>query len=150
MNCCIDVVSLSVQSLSESHLTRLCSFGQGNATPRIRVNLVGVLGSIGSMLAKRDSTEKLLMVSLSNSCIIRSLSLLDPTIFAILIGAVLSGWLMFSRADQCIIGGWCIERSNCAYCAVQGVGDSDLFLGMWHHKCWNRGLRNGPKGQKLS
>ncbi|XP_063971758.1 HEAT repeat-containing protein 3-like [Lytechinus pictus] len=48
------------EALTEVHLTRLCSFGEANASNRIKVNLVGVLGSIGSVLAKRDRTEELL------------------------------------------------------------------------------------------
>nr|XP_054772317.1 HEAT repeat-containing protein 3-like [Lytechinus pictus] len=51
----------TLTALTEVHLTRLCSFGEANASNRIKVNLVGVLGSIGSVLAKRDSTEELLM-----------------------------------------------------------------------------------------
>eukprot|EP00057_Strongylocentrotus_purpuratus_P019913 XP_011674387.1 PREDICTED: HEAT repeat-containing protein 3 [Strongylocentrotus purpuratus] len=48
------------EALTEVHLKRLCSFSEANASNRIKVNLVGVLGSIGSVLAKRDGTEELL------------------------------------------------------------------------------------------
>ncbi|XP_071494042.1 HEAT repeat-containing protein 3-like [Diadema antillarum] len=48
------------EALKEVHLSKLCSFAGGNASPHIRVNLVGILGGIGSILAKRKDTESLL------------------------------------------------------------------------------------------
>ncbi|XP_038068205.1 HEAT repeat-containing protein 3-like [Patiria miniata] len=48
------------QSLSEHHLTRLFGLGQGTQSEQIRVNIVGMLGSVGSLLAAKADSEQLL------------------------------------------------------------------------------------------
>ena len=52
-----------LQAMSEQHLTKLCALGQGSPSEQIRVNVVGMLGSIGSMLATKSESEQLLTVS---------------------------------------------------------------------------------------
>ncbi|XP_033625911.1 HEAT repeat-containing protein 3-like [Asterias rubens] len=47
-------------AMSEQHLTKLCALGQGSPSEQIRVNVVGMLGSIGSMLATKSESEQLL------------------------------------------------------------------------------------------
>ncbi|XP_022082323.1 HEAT repeat-containing protein 3-like [Acanthaster planci] len=48
------------QALSEQHLTRLFGLGQGTQSEQVRVNIVAMLGSLGSLLAAKPETEQLL------------------------------------------------------------------------------------------
>ncbi|KAJ8041848.1 HEAT repeat-containing protein 3 [Holothuria leucospilota] len=52
---------VSPKDLSESHLVRLNSFVQSSTSDSIKVNTVGILGSVGNLLATQQGSEQVLL-----------------------------------------------------------------------------------------
>lgn len=51
---------ISPKELSETHLLRLSSFAHGSNSDSIKVNTVGILGSVGNLLATQQGSEQVL------------------------------------------------------------------------------------------